>query len=105
MGLLVVDQALGSLGIGSPLTPAMIDRMATGAQATVTAAVGEWDQAGFRAGIADLLPVKKTPAAIRGFMASDRIRVLPEELPLIYRSLGGVAGLIPNPEFAPAAAR
>jgi CubicO group peptidase (beta-lactamase class C family) len=103
MGLLMVDQMMGSLGIASPLTPAMIDAMARGAQVNLAAQNGEavWDQAGFRAGIEDLLPVKKTPQAIREFMASDRMPVTPEELPLIYRALGGVPALIPNPEFAP----
>src|SRR5262249_35986760 len=99
----MVDQVMGSLGIESPLTPAMIDAMARGAQANVAAQNGEavWDQAGFRSGIEDLLPIRKTPQAIRAFLASDRMRVTPEELPLIYRSLGGVPALIPNPEFAP----
>ncbi|MBI4501717.1 MAG: hypothetical protein HY700_11210 [Gemmatimonadetes bacterium] len=60
-----------------------------------------WDEAGFRAGVEDMMRVPMRVDSIRAFLASDRLRVMPEELDLIYTALGGTAGAIPWPEFAP----
>jgi hypothetical protein len=42
------------------------------------------------------------PDSIRAFLTSDRVRVWPEELNLIYAALGGPRDYVPWPEFAPA---
>ncbi|MEO8453504.1 MAG: hypothetical protein ABI647_27215, partial [Gemmatimonadota bacterium] len=48
-----------------------------------------WDEAGFRRGVTDVLGVvPQTYAAIRAFYGSDQLRVLPQELLLIYREMG-----------------
>jgi hypothetical protein len=48
-----------------------------------------WDEEAFRLGATDLLSVKpQSYAAIRAFLASDRLRILPAELELINRELG-----------------
>jgi hypothetical protein len=48
-----------------------------------------WNAEAFRLGVTDLLSVTpQSYTAIRAFLASDRLRVLPQELELIQRELG-----------------
>jgi CubicO group peptidase (beta-lactamase class C family) len=104
IGLVWVDQIMGGLGTHAPLTPQMIDAAARGAQVRGAGAGRSqvWDEAGFRAGVDDLRHVAMQPDSIRAFLGSDRVRVWPEELNLIYAVLGGSRDYVPWPEFAPA---
>ena len=102
-GLVWVDQIMGGLGTSTPLTPDAIDAAARGAQVRRPAAGGQpvWDEAGFRAGVDDMRHVPMRPDSIRAFLRSDRVRVWPEELNLIYAALDGPRDWVPWPEFAP----
>jgi CubicO group peptidase (beta-lactamase class C family) len=100
MGLVWVDQIMGGLGSHTPLTDQMIDATVRGARTRGDSA--SWDPAGFRAGAGDLRQVPMQADSIRAFLASDRVRVRPEELNLIYTALGGPSNYVPWPEFAPA---
>jgi CubicO group peptidase (beta-lactamase class C family) len=104
IGLVWVDQIMGGLGVRTPLTTQSIDAAARGAQVRTTSQGGEpmWDERGFRAGVDDLRHVAMQPDSIRAFLRSDRVRVWPEELNLIYGALGGPRDWVPWPEFAPA---
>jgi CubicO group peptidase (beta-lactamase class C family) len=88
-GLMTVDAVNGVLGIKDRLSPATIDAMVGGAAPRATGAASVWDPEGYRAGLADLAKAELTPAGIAAFLKSDRLQVLPEELPLIYLELGG----------------
>jgi CubicO group peptidase (beta-lactamase class C family) len=90
IGLVMVERTMGGLGIPSPLTDEMIDAMAEGAKVRAEAETGEpvWDPEGFRTGVKDMLSVEMTPPAIQAFLESERLQVLYEELPLLYRELG-----------------
>ncbi len=96
-GLMMVDYVNGALGIAERLSPATIDRMVEGA-APRQGRDGRtvWDPEGFRAGLDDLAHAELTPAGIAAFLKSDRFKVLPEELPIIYLELGGRGGLPRN---------
>jgi len=95
-GLVMADRLTGFLGIESPITPAMVDTMAAGAL-IMEGEPAVWDAAGFRAGVADLTAAGRRREAIRAFIDSDRLRVGPEELKLLWRQLGGVGdALIPG---------
>ena len=102
MGLVWVDQIMGGLGVRTPLTDESIDATVRGALVRGAAAGGAamWDSAGFRAGVDDLRQVAMRPDSIRAFLASDRVRVWPEELNLIYAALDGPPNWVPWPEFA-----
>jgi hypothetical protein len=102
MGLVWVDQIVGALGVHAPLTDQSVDAAARGALVRSTESGGEpvWDAAGFRAGVDDLRHVPMQADSIRVFLASDRVRVWPEELPLIYAALGGGPDAIPWPEMS-----
>ena len=90
----MVESANGALGIAERLSPTDIDRMVRGAAPrTERYRLPRWDPAGFRAGVADLSAAELIPAGIAAFLASDRLQVLPEELPLIYLELGGRGNL------------
>jgi hypothetical protein len=93
-GLMMVESVNGALGIKEPISPTTIDMMVRGA-APRPDRNGEsvWDPDGFRAGITDLATAELTPAGITAFLKSDRLQVLPEELPLIYLELGGRGNL------------
>lgn len=102
MGLVWVDQIMGGLGTHTPLTDRMVDATVRGARSrSADPAHSLWDAAGFRAGVDDLRHVPMQPDSIRAFLASDRLRVWPEELNLIYTALGGPHDYVPWPEFAP----
>ncbi len=91
MGLIMVENMKGRLGIGSPLTPPMIEAMANGTR-MVPNQVNDsalWDADGFRAGALDMLNVEMKPEAVRAFLESDRMRIAPEELDILYREIGG----------------
>lgn len=89
-GLMMVDHVNGMLGIRERLSPAAVETMIRGA-APRAGRGGEalWDPDGFRTGLQDLAGAALTPAGIAEFLKSDRLQVLPEELPLIYLELGG----------------
>jgi hypothetical protein len=90
-GLIMIEQLKGMLGIPQPVTPGTIDVMAR-AKSLAAAENGMpvWDEAGFRAGVADMLTLKEfTQAEILAFLRSDQLKVLPEELEVLHRELGG----------------
>ena len=97
MGLIMVERLRGRLGIESPVTPEMVEAMVAGAQVRAEAENGEpiWDPGGFRAGVQDMSSVQMTPAAIEAFLKSENLRVLPEELDLLVRELGGEGLIFP----------
>jgi CubicO group peptidase (beta-lactamase class C family) len=90
-GLIMVEQLKGYIGIPQPMTTEAIEAMARGgALPAAENGVATWDEDGFRTGVADLLTLKEfTPKEINGFLKSDRLKVLPEELELLHRELGG----------------
>jgi hypothetical protein len=84
------DRITGALGISSPVTAAMLDAMTSGGKATGPAQPSSaWDADGFRAGMEDILSVERSPTAIRAFLESDKLRILPEEIPLLYLEIRG----------------
>ena len=90
-GLIMVENMKGQLGIASPLTNEMIAAMVKGAR-PIPGRPGDatrWDAEGFRAGVEDMLKVEMTPEAVRAFLESDRMRIAPEELDILYREIGG----------------
>ena len=89
-GLTMVEQLKGMLGIVEPLTPEMVNTMAHAHPITALEdGVAVWDEAGFRAGVADMLSIKEfSQAEILAFLKSDRLQVLPEELELLNHELG-----------------
>jgi hypothetical protein len=97
-----VDQIEGALGTQTPLTATDIDRAARSARPLHTGARETWDEAGFRAGVYDMKHIALRPDSISAFLRSDRLRVWPEELNLIYAALGAPNDWVPMPEFAPA---
>jgi hypothetical protein len=70
----------------------MIDAMANGAQVRVDAenGVSIWDPEGFQTGLRDMLSVDMTVNESRAFVSSDRLRIAPEELMILYKELGGL---------------
>ena len=100
-GLVWVDQLMGALGPRAPLTGDAVDLAAHGARPRDTGAPGDWDETGFRAGVKDMQQVPMQIDSIRAFLHSDRIRVWPEELSLIYAALGAQRDFIPDPEMDP----
>jgi CubicO group peptidase (beta-lactamase class C family) len=91
MGLIMGEQLKPALGTIGEVTPAMLSAMAAGARSREggRAGSGLWNAEAFRLGVTDLLSVQpQSYAAIRAFMASDRLRILPQELELINRELG-----------------
>jgi CubicO group peptidase (beta-lactamase class C family) len=97
-GIMMVEHVNGALGIKDRLSPAAIEAMVKGAAPRLDRSPSVWDAAGFRAGIADLSRVPElNPATIAEFLKSDRLQVLPEELPIIHLELGG-RGSLPAPE-------
>ncbi|MBM4187017.1 MAG: beta-lactamase family protein [Gemmatimonadetes bacterium] len=93
-GLMMVESTNGALGIAERFSRTDIDKMVRGAAPRADRyRTIQWDPAGFRAGVADLSAAELTPAGIAAFLASDRLQVLPEELPLIYLELGGRGNL------------
>ena len=95
MGLFMIEQMKGALGIEGPVTPAMVDLMATDAKGDAGGR-GLWDASGFRAGVHDMLTVEMTPAGIRAFLESDRLQVTTVELELIHRQLRGDGNPFPT---------
>ncbi len=96
-GLMMVDYVNGILGISERLSPAAIETMVRGAAPRADRdGAARWDPDGFRTGLDDLAREELTPAGIATFLGSDRLQVLPEELPLIYLELGG-RGTFPAP--------
>jgi hypothetical protein len=91
MGLIMVDRINGGLGIDSPIDDTILDSMVASADVKREEenGISVWDPAGFRAGVTDLRSVKMLPQQIRAFLSSDRLQVLPEELEILYRELGG----------------
>ena len=97
-GLMMVESINGVLGIKEPLSAATIDMMVRGVAPRLDRNGGSvWDPSGFRAGVSDLAGAELTAAGIAAFLRSDRLQVLPEELPLIYLELGG-RGNFPDPK-------
>jgi CubicO group peptidase (beta-lactamase class C family) len=98
-GLTLVERTNGALGIDERLTPATIDAIVRGAGIQRDLERGEplWDPDGFRAGIADMGGVELRLPTIAEFMRSSRLKVLPEEVPLLYLELGG-RYVVPNPQ-------
>jgi CubicO group peptidase (beta-lactamase class C family) len=92
-GLMMVEHVNGALGIKEPISAAAIEMMVRGAAPRSGRALSAWDPAGFRAGIRDMAGATLTPAGIADFLKSDKLKVLPEELPLIYMELGGKGSL------------
>jgi hypothetical protein len=81
------------LGVATELEPDAIERMARSV-AERSGAVGDtggalFDPDGFRAGVADMRAVRMTPAGLREFLESPRMKVALEELELIDLELGG----------------
>lgn len=96
-GLMMVEYVNAVLGIAERMSPATIEMMVRGAAPRPDRG-GErlWDPEGFRAGLRDLAATDLTPTGIAAFFRSERLQVLSEELPLIYRELGG-RGSLPAP--------
>jgi len=92
IGLQLVEQLAGSLGIATPVSDDMVDAMAAGVVLEFADRYGDpvWDESGFRAGVDAMRAIEMTPAAIKAFLESDRIEVTPAELGLIHEELGGV---------------
>jgi CubicO group peptidase (beta-lactamase class C family) len=93
-GIIMTEQLKGYIGVPQPITPDIIDVMAR-ARALPAAenGIATWDEDGFRAGVADMIALKEfTPWEINAFLQSDRLKVLPEELELLHRELGGTGG-------------
>ena len=101
MGLVFIDQMHGGLGPKQQLAPAAVDAMVREARVRVPDQRGEpqWDEAGFRAAVEDVSAVPMRLDSLRAFLRSPRIRVPPEELPLLLEALGGQQNGIPWPEF------
>ena len=94
MGLTMGEQLKPALGTEGTVTPGMVDSMAAGARPREgdRARTELWQEDAFRLGVTDLLAVRpQTYAAIRAFLASSRLRILPQELELINRELGVTA--------------
>ncbi len=91
IGLMMAERLRGYLGIPEPITDAMIETMATGAIVRAERENGEpvWDAEAFRLGMRDMRAVPMTREAIREFLASERVRVGPEEIRILYHELGG----------------
>lgn len=91
IGLVLVEQLAGSLGISTPITDDMVEEMIAGAQIDAYDRFNEaiWDEDGFRAGVQAMREVEMTPEGIKAFLESDRIEVTRWELELIHRELGG----------------
>ncbi len=87
-GLMMVGYVNAYLGIEERLPPSTIDIMVKGT-APKPGTTSVWDPDGFRAGLRDLAAAELTRAGVAAFLKSDRLQVLPEELPLIYLELGG----------------
>ncbi len=102
VGLVWVDQIEGALGTQTPLTATDVDRAARSARQVHSGAPDMWDEAGFRAGVNDMKHIPLRPDSIGAFLRSDRLRIWPEELNLIYAALGAPNDWVPLPEFAPA---
>lgn len=100
-GLVWVDQLMGALGPHGPLPAGAVDRASRGARPLDPAAPSDWDASGFRAGVSDMQHVPMQLDSIRAFLQSDRLRVWPEELTLIYTALGAQRDFIPDPEMDP----
>ncbi|MFN0181122.1 MAG: serine hydrolase domain-containing protein [Gemmatimonadales bacterium] len=97
-GLIVVESN-AALGIREPVSAATVEMMVRGA-APRNDRPGSvsWDADGFRAGLTDMAAAELTPAGIAAFLKSDRLKILPEELPLIALELGGLGNLVaPGP--------
>ena len=94
IGLNMAAQLKGLLGTISPVTPAMIDSMASQAQEYGPGPSGQptWDPAGFKAGMQDMLAQKLTMPGIQNFLKSNSLQVMPEELYLLTRELRGRQG-------------
>jgi hypothetical protein len=99
MGLTLVEQLHGGLGVATELDADVIEHMArsvaTRSSATAVASGGDFDPDGFRAGVADMRAVRMTPAGLREFLESPRMKVALEELELIDLELGGNGSLFP----------
>jgi hypothetical protein len=97
-GLMIVEGINGVLGIDDPISPGMIDAMVRGSAVQTQLQRGEsvWNEDGFRAGIRDMAGVEMRPQSIARFMKSDGLRIMPEELPIIYLELGGRGTLPPT---------
>lgn len=90
-GIIMTEQLKGYIGVPQPVTAEVIDVMAR-ARALPAAenGIATWDEDGFRTGVADMLTLSEfTPKEINAFLRSDRLKVLPEELELLHRELGG----------------
>jgi hypothetical protein len=98
IGLMMAERLRGYLGIPEPITDAMIEAMATGAVVRAEQENGEpvWDADAFRVGMREMRDVPMTWEAIREFLASDRVRLGPEEIRILYHELGG-RGAFPVP--------
>ena len=96
-GLMMVENTNAVLGITERIPPATLETMLRGAAPGPSKGVEVWDPQGFRAGVRDLSAAELTPAGIAEFFKSGKLQVLPEELPLLYRELGG-RGSLPTPE-------
>ena len=97
MGMVMVERIKGGLGINRPITPELVGAMSSGTRLSElsTRAKEDWDPAGFRAGVEDMLKVEMKPAALKAFVESDRIRINPEELLPISKQLGATVSLLP----------
>jgi len=91
IGLMMAERLGGYLGTPTPVTPEMVDRMADGAWVRSEGENGEavWDAEGFRAGMHDMMEVEMTVESIRAFLQSDRVRLAPEEIQILYTEIGG----------------
>jgi CubicO group peptidase (beta-lactamase class C family) len=94
IGLMMAQSLAGVLGIDPELVAKSGEAMAKGGRGDVMGVAEPlWDPAGFRAGLADLAPLAPTRDSVRAFLKSDRLRVAPEELELLFRELGGRGAL------------
>jgi hypothetical protein len=91
LGIFMADRMMGMLSIPSPLSDELVDAMVSGTRVATDAPV--WDEQGFRDGIADILAVEHTTSGIDAFMRSDHLQVHGEEIPTIWRELGGLRAM------------
>jgi hypothetical protein len=101
IGVLMAERIHGFLGVAPHLEQDELRAMGTGGRFVSSADLWAWDQGAFEAGYLDLLAAGTTPGAIRSFLGSEDLAVVPTELRLLCHTLDrrGRAP-IPMPFFA-----
>jgi hypothetical protein len=115
VGVILAERTHGFLGVPSPLAPGELDSLSARACFVVPAGQWTWRPEAFRLGYLDVLESGTTPAALRSFLGSGRMRIAPAELRLLCHEFGRRGPLaipmrffagsrgVPEPWAAPAA--